>query len=74
MTRTIISLDDADRKWLAERAKATGVPVSGLIREAVRRMRQDEGLDLGDLLKMTRGVWRGADGLEYQQRMRNDWR
>ena len=45
-----------------------------LIRRAVRMLRSvPEEPTTEELLERTRGVWRSGDGLEYQQRMRDEW-
>jgi hypothetical protein len=81
MVRTVISLDEADKQWLDERAAAEGVPMTEIIRRAVRRLREDRGADAAsatgttteDLLERTRGTWQHGDGLEYQERLRGEW-
>ena len=74
MTRTIISLDPQDKKWLSHKAQRDGVPMTQLVREAIRRMRQQEEVVFEDLLKQTSGLWRKGDGLAYQRRLRKEWR
>jgi hypothetical protein len=32
-----------------------------------------EELEFSDLLASTSGIWDGEDGLEYQQRVREEW-
>jgi len=73
MIRTVISLDPEDKKWLAQKAKETNSPVTALIRQAIRRMRQEDeakspSLDM--LLERTKGMWKQEDGLAYQQAIR----
>jgi hypothetical protein len=77
MVRTVISLDEEDKDWLDQRADAEGVPMTELVRRAVRLLRQREpGPEptRSDLLRRTRGVWRSGDALEYQQGLRDEWR
>lgn len=76
MVRTIISLDDDDKAWLDERARREGVPMTELLRRAVRLLRSiPEGEPTTEeLLEQTRGLWRGGDGLEHQERLRDEWR
>ena len=74
MTRTIISLDAQDKQWLDRKAAAEGVPMARLVREAIRRMRQQEDLSLEELLRQTSGLWRAGDALPYQRRLRKEWR
>jgi hypothetical protein len=76
MVRTVVSLEESDKRWLDERAAAEGVPMTEMIRRAVRLLRrqsrrQTPGLD--DLLDRTVGVWERGDGLEYQRKTRREW-
>jgi hypothetical protein len=74
MTRTIISLDAQDKDWLDRRAAAEGVPMTQVVREAIRRLRQQEDLSFEELLGRTSGLWPKGDGLAYQRRVRKEWR
>ena len=74
MIRTIISLDPQDKDWLERKAAAEGVPMTKLVREAIRRMRHQEDLSFDELLKQTSGLWREGDALAYQHRLREEWR
>jgi hypothetical protein len=74
MVRTIISLDAGDKKWLERKAKASGVPVTQVVREAIRRLRQQDDVPFEALLQQTAGLWRKGDGLAYQRRIRKEWR
>jgi hypothetical protein len=74
MTRTIISLDPEDKQWLERRAQGQGVPMARLVREAIRRMRQQEDVSLEELLRQTSGLWKRGDGLAWQRRLRKEWR
>lgn len=76
MIRTLISLEDEDKRWLDERAEQEGVPMTELIRRAVRLLRQrdrSEQPGLDELLDRTAGTWRRGDGLKYQVKMRREW-
>jgi hypothetical protein len=76
MVRTVVSLEANDKRWLDERSAAEGVPMTEMIRRAVRLLREQSrrrrpGLD--DLLDRTAGVWKRGDGLEYQRNTRREW-
>lgn len=76
MVRTLISLEDKDKKWLDRTAAAEGVPMTELIRRAVRLLRERskrERPNLDDLLDATSGSWRLGDGLQYQRKVRREW-
>lgn len=73
MIRTVISLDPEDKRWLEQKSKATQTPMTTLIRQAIRRMRLDEQAtapSIDTLLDRTKGMWKGKDGLVYQQAIR----
>lgn len=76
MVRTVVSLEDDDKRWLDERAQKEGVPMTELIRRAVRLLRQQsrrERPELSELLERTAGLWRHGDGLKYQEKTRREW-
>jgi len=76
MVRTVISLDDNDKQWLDREAARQGVPMTRLIRRAVRLLRQQgrtAGASTDELLDRTRGLWKRGDGLRYQNRLRDEW-
>lgn len=76
MVRTVISLEKDDKDWLDKRASEEGVPMTELIRRAVRLLRAHSQLqrpEWDDLLTRTSGIWKHGDGLEYQERMRGEW-
>ena len=76
MIRTVISLDEESKEWLDQQARAENVSTAEIIRTAVRKYRDEkkrEALPLSELLKQTRGMWKGEDGLVYQRRLRKEW-
>lgn len=76
MVRTVVSLEDDDKRWLDERAEKEGVPMTELIRRAVRLLRQHTRRDrpgLDELLDRTAGMWNQGDGLKYQEKIRREW-
>ena len=76
MIRTIISLDPEDKHWLDRKAEEENVTMTELVRQAIRRYREEcevASPPLERLLAETSGLWRQEDGLEYQQRLRQDW-
>jgi hypothetical protein len=74
MTRMLISLGENDRLWLKQQAKETGVPMSEVVRQAIRQAQESEQKSMKDLLESTKGLWRQGDGLRYQRRIRKEWR
>ena len=76
MIRTVISLDEADKRWLDQRAAEEGVPMTELIRRAVRLLRDQAPVEhqtFEELLAATSGLWKHGDGLTYQERLRGEW-
>ena len=78
MIRTLISLEDEDKRWLDRRAKEEGVTMANVVRKAVRQYREQCEREqaepsLEDLLRRTSGLWKGGDGLEAQLRLREEW-
>ena len=78
MIRTLISLDEEDKTWLDRRAKEEGLTMTQLVRIAVKRYREQCEASQGEpsleqLLRQTSGLWRGGDGLAYQQEVRGEW-
>jgi hypothetical protein len=78
MIRTLISLEDEDKRWLDQKSKEDRMTMAQLVRIAVRRYREQCELEaaappLEELLRRTSGLWKGGDGLEAQVRIRDEW-
>jgi hypothetical protein len=75
MVRTIVSLDEDDKRWLDDEAARQGVPMTEVIRRAVKRLRSEgeRTVDFERLLAATRGIGTGEDGLAVQRRLRDEW-
>ena len=77
MPRTVISLEQEDKDWLDRRARAEKVPMTEIVRRAIRRYRQEAERppekDIKVLLAQTRGLWRAGEGLAYQNGLREEW-
>jgi hypothetical protein len=76
MVRTVISLDAGDKAWLDRVARSERIPMTKLVRHAIRRLRREreaapQGFDV--LLRETAGIWKGGEALRYQRRMRAEW-
>jgi len=74
MTRITVNLDKTDKSWLDKKSAATGLPVSEIVRQAIRRMQGKEEAAFDRSLKCTSGNWRHGDGLACQRRIRKEWR
>ncbi|HEY0513160.1 MAG TPA: ribbon-helix-helix protein, CopG family [Thermoanaerobaculia bacterium] len=78
MIRTLISLDEEDKQWLDRRAKEEGRTMTQLVRDAVKRYREQCEATQGEpslqqLLARTAGIWPGGDGLSWQREVRGEW-
>ncbi len=75
MIRTIVSLDEKDKRWLDRKAAREGIPMTELIRRAVKRLRSEEtdAAAFDRLLRATSGIGSGEDGLAVQRRLRDEW-
>jgi hypothetical protein len=76
LVRTIISLDDEDKAWLDRRAEEEGMTMTQLVRNAIRKYRQELAAAAPSFerrLRETAGLWQGEEGLEYQRRVRSEW-
>lgn len=77
MVRTVISLDEDDKTWLDREAKRENIPMTELIRRAVRAMRKQKELEeitLETLLQNTSSTWTHGDGLQWQSKLREEWK
>ncbi|MCY4388241.1 MAG: hypothetical protein OXC18_14205 [Desulfurellaceae bacterium] len=61
----------------AAQAVLRRVSTASLIRQAVSefQIREQRGsaASFQEVLKQTVGIWQGGDGLEYQERIRQEW-
>ena len=76
MVRTVISLPEDDKTWLDKEAKKQKVPMTELIRRAVRMMRKQQEpaeVPVESLLENTSSTWAHGDGLEWQSKLRREW-
>lgn len=77
MVRTVISLDEEDKRWLDAMAREQHVPMAQVVRQALRRLREEsmrENSGWDELLRQTSGIWKKGDGLAYQRRARDEWK
>jgi len=72
--RTIISISNDDKKWLATYSKLYGIPMAEAVRRGIARLRSQESASTySEIVKKTRGVWKKGDALKYQERLRAEW-
>lgn len=76
MIRTVISMDREDKTWLDDEARREGVPMTALVRRAIRTLREEHrrpSVELERLLARTRATWKRGDALDYQRSLRAEW-
>lgn len=73
MTRTVVAIDNDIKQWIDIKAAQEGVPMTELVRRALRLYREHEEQSIDMLLSKTSGIWTAGDGLEYQQGVRDEW-
>jgi hypothetical protein len=77
MPKTLINLEHEDKAWLDREARRRQVPMTELVRQAVRSFRLTEESrqrpNLQQALARTAGLWRQGDGLIWQERLRGEW-
>ena len=73
MTKTVIALEPEVKQWLDQKALREGVPMTELVRRAVGLLKEQERQSFALILERSRGTWTEGDGLEYQEKLRNEW-
>ena len=76
MIRTLIALDESDKRWLDQQAALQKVSMAEVVRQAIERLRAarvEDGEDFAMLLSATSGCWRQGDGLSWQMAQREEW-
>jgi hypothetical protein len=76
MIRTIVSLDPDDKAWLDRKARQERMPMTRLVRRAIKQMRQeseDHPSGFERLLRETSGLRKFGDGLAVQRKLRGEW-
>jgi hypothetical protein len=73
--RTIITISDNDKLWIENYSKSYGISMAEAIRRGIARLKVEEGRSTYErIVKHTKGIWQKEDGLEYQNKLRNEWR
>ncbi|OPX18965.1 MAG: hypothetical protein BZ151_11780 [Desulfobacca sp. 4484_104] len=72
--RIIITLSEADKRWLDGYAQAHKISVSEAVRKGLAILRRQGSQDTySQLVEKTKGIWHQGDGLAYQQALRSEW-
>lgn len=78
MVRTVISLDESDKKWLDSRAKEEQRTMTEIVRQAIhyyrlKGARATEGkTGFKEILRMTKGTWSKGDAVAWVRKMRTE--
>lgn len=76
MVRTVISLDEADKRWLDRQAALLRVSRAEVVRQAIQALRATRKINdenFSSLLDDTAGIWPQGNGLAWQQDHRVEW-
>ncbi|MBU2056034.1 MAG: hypothetical protein KJ936_04080 [Proteobacteria bacterium] len=72
--RTIITISEQEKRWLAAYSGLHGVSVAEAVRRGIARLKEAEGdAAYRKLVQNTRGIWKRGDGLSYQETVRSEW-
>ena len=75
--RTIITISDEDKLWVENYSRSCGISMAEAFRRGLSRLKAAESESTYKrIVNQTRGIggaWAGKDGLEYQERVRNEW-
>jgi len=74
-TRTIVTLSEDDKKWLARYSRVKGLSMAQAVRKSIAKLRSEECSSLYEnALQNTHGLWIKGDGLKYQRKLRGEWK
>ena len=72
--RTIITISEQEKRWLAAYSGLHGVSMAEAVRRGIAYLKAAEGdADYRILVKKTGGIWKRGDGLRYQEDIRSEW-
>lgn len=73
--RTIITLSEEDKVWLESYSRTCRISAAEAIRRGIARLRDQEGRSVyKKIVSETRGIWKQGNGLEYQEKVRSEWK
>ena len=73
--RTIITISEDDKVWLENYSRTWRISAAEAIRRGIARLRDEEGGSIyKKIVNETRGIWKQGNGLEYQTRVRSEWK
>ena len=73
--RTIVTVSDEEKLWLENYSRTLGISMAEAIRRGIARLKVQEGKSTCQrIVKDSKGIWRKGNGLEYQKKLRSEWR
>ncbi len=73
--RTIITVSEEDKLWLENYSRSYDISMAEAIRRGITRLKVEEGQSTYErIVRHSRGIWQKEEGLEYQKKLRNEWR
>lgn len=73
-SRTIITISEQEKRWLAAYSGLHGVSQAEAVRRGIACLKETEGRDAyRKLVQNTAGIWKRGDALRYQEEMRSEW-
>ena len=73
-TRTIITISEQEKQWLAAYSGLHGVSLAEAVRRGIACLKVAEGHDAYcKLVQNTVGIWKRGDALRYQEGIRSEW-
>ncbi len=74
-TRTIVTISEQEKRWLAAYSGLHGVSVAEAIRRGIACLKSAESRDAYcKVVQNTAGIWKQGDALTYQNEIRSEWR
>lgn len=76
MVRTIITLEDVDKKWLDRYSERSGRPTAETIRLAIKEFqKKTQSHEYQHALKASAGILKGAkvDSVKFVRKIREEW-
>ena len=72
--RTIITISEQEKRWLAAYSGLHGVSLAEAVRRGIACLKAAEGdVAYRELIQKTRGIWKRGDALRYQEEIRSEW-
>jgi hypothetical protein len=73
-SRTIITISEQEKKWLAAYSGLHGVSLAEAVRRGIACLKAAEGDEAYRKIVLgSRGVWNRGDALRYQEEIRSEW-